>query len=68
VVQEARRADREDLFEDAVDEMCVKSLLFDAFGADLIAFLCCFDSPLGHGSRQRLEILIGLSVADDGIK
>jgi hypothetical protein len=32
---------------------------FDRFWTGLIAFLCCCDSPLGDGSRPRLEVLIG---------
>lgn len=33
---------------------------FDPFWAGLIAFFCCCDSPLGDGSRSRLEVLIDL--------
>ena len=38
MVQEARCADREDIFEDAVDEMCVESFppfLFETLWADV---------------------------------
>jgi hypothetical protein len=38
VVQEARCADREDIFEDTVDEMCVESFspfCLKPFGADV---------------------------------
>lgn len=45
------------IFKDAVDEMGVK-FRFDSFGVNMTTFLVV--SPIGHGSRPRSEILLGL--------